>query len=82
MSLKSQKIVQKCAKHTNFNENVSSKKCKAEKEALAKKLNEGLLKRKEGANLAMQFLTNVYARETRVGDTIVRIKDEQMFKAE
>ena len=55
---------------------------RAEKEAIAKRLNDGLLKRKEGANLAMQFLSNIYSRESRVGDSIARMKDEEMTKAE
>ena len=33
---------------------------KAEKDALKQRLKEGLLKRREGANLAMQFLSSIY----------------------
>ena len=30
----------------------------------------------------MQFLSNIYTRESRVGDSIARMKDEEMSKAE
>jgi len=54
---------------------------RAEKEALTKKLNKSLIQRKEGANLAMQFLSNVYVKEDQAGD-LTRIKEEELIRAE
>ena len=55
---------------------------KAEKEALKQRLREGFLKRKEGANLAIQFLSSMYHKEPKLDDSILEQKDAEIKKAE